>query len=104
MSFHKRRRCNYWKLHRYFPVSRIRSGYHVCAKNAKIQLSSIDINNKGNGTLVTYSVNSHLNNHNYMDAVLKALQDAKKSGATKEDVISILQDIGEQIEISGDYP
>jgi len=40
MGFHEWRRCDYWKLHCYFPVSRIHSGYHVYVKNAKIQLSS----------------------------------------------------------------
>jgi hypothetical protein len=64
----------------------------------------IDINNKGNGTLVTYSLNSHLNSHPYMDAVLESLQDAKNSGATKEEIINVLQDIAKQIEITGDYP
>jgi acyl-ACP thioesterase len=45
-------------------------------------------------------VNKHLNNPRYMKAVYEALKQAK----TREKAIEILQDIAEQISLTGNYP
>jgi len=60
----------------------------------------IDINAAENGVFVPKSVNLRLNNKTYMEAVYKALEKADN----REKAIEILQDIAEQIRLTGNYP
>jgi len=57
----------------------------------------IDINNAGNGVMIPGKVNGKLNNPDYEKAILRALQSAKNNGSAKEDILYLLQDIGNQI-------
>jgi len=73
------------------------------AKAARTRLWNkfgIDINSAENGVFVPKSVNSHLNNREYMKAVYNALNEVQ----TREGAIEVLQDIAEQIRLTGDYP
>jgi hypothetical protein len=64
----------------------------------------IDINQTDNGVMIPGDVNRKLNDPNYEIAVLKVLREARDMGRTKEDIIYLLQDIGNQILATGTYP
>lgn len=64
----------------------------------------IDINQADNGVMIPGDVNRKLNDPNYEIAVLKVLREARDMGRTKEDIIYLLQDIGNQILATGTYP
>jgi hypothetical protein len=54
--------------------------------------------------MIPGKVNGKLNNPDYEKAILRALQSAKNNGADKEDILYLLQDIGNQILATGTYP
>ena len=58
-----------------------------------LQRLGIDINAKENGVLISQQLNSELNSHPYMDAVLSELQGA----TTKQQGIEILRCIGQRL-------
>ena len=99
----KPKRLDGYQAHHIIPSTSTQYGYATEARQI-LEEYGIDINQAENGVMIPRKVNGSLNNPNYEEAVLNALQDAKNNKATKEDILYLLQDIGNQILATGTYP
>ncbi|MCC7118332.1 MAG: AHH domain-containing protein, partial [Anaerolineales bacterium] len=99
----KPKRLEGYQAHHIVPSTSTQYEYATDARKI-LEEFGIDINNAGNGVMIPGKVNRELNNPYYEEAVLQALTDAKNNGADKEDILSLLQDIGSQILATGTYP